>query len=222
MAPSSEQPATNPQQPATNPHAATTLDPVTNPPAATTLDPVPPATTADSPVHPNRAPECPVCLGDLEGEAAAEAVTLRCGHTMHVQCWLPIVMMVGAGDTAQRRHIEDRMGRKCPVCRTDFSEGVSQMLRKRRNILRRAEKEDARDETLEKILRSMRPDHPLLPENVSNKRGGEDDGVDPLHSSMGLDPTHVRQLLQQESIVPEAQLMMQRLLRAELQAAPRT
>ena len=96
MAPSSEQPATNPQQPATNPHAATTLDPVTNPPAATTLDPVPPVTTADSPVHPNRAPECPVCLGDLEGEAAAEAVTLRCGHTMHVQCWLPIVMMVGA------------------------------------------------------------------------------------------------------------------------------
>ena len=94
MAPSSEQPATNPQQPATNPHAATTLDPVTNPPAATTLDPVPPVTTADSPVHPNRAPECPVCLGDLEGEAAAEAVTLRCGHTMHVQCWLPIVMMV--------------------------------------------------------------------------------------------------------------------------------
>ena len=114
------------------------------------------------------------------------------------------------------------MGRKCPVCRTDFSEGVSQMLRKRRNILRRAEKEDARDETLEKILRSMRPDHPLLPENVSNKRDGEDDGVDPLHSSMGLDPTHVRQLLQQESVVPEAQLMMQRLLRAELQAAPRT
>ena len=112
------------------------------------------------------------------------------------------------------------MGRKCPVCRTDFSEGVSQMLRKRRNILRRAENEDARDENLETILRSMRPDHPLLPENTGDKRGGEDEGVDPLHSSMGLGPEHVRQLLRQESVVPEAQRVLTRLLRAELQAAP--
>ena len=206
--------------PATDPTTASTPNPATGPPAAATRDPAPPATPADSPVHPNRAPECPVCLGELEGEAAAEAVTLRCGHTVHVECWLPIVLMVGAGDTAQRRHIEDRMGRKCPVCRTDFSEGVSQMLRKRRNILRRAENEDARDETLETILRSMRPDHPLLPENTGDKRGGEDEGVDPLHSSMGLGPEHVRQLLRQESVVPEAQRVLTRLLRAELQAAP--
>ena len=62
--------------------------------------------------------------------------------------------------------------------------------------------------------------NPLLPENTGDKRGGEDEGVDPLHSSMGLGPEHVRQLLRQESVEPQVQHVLTRLLRAELQAAP--
>jgi len=194
---------------------------------SSTADPLPPekeaamATSDDPetetartvPTPPDRAPDCPVCLGELGGDAAAEAVTLRCGHTVHLACWMPVVLMVGAGETAQRRHIEDRMGRKCVLCRTDFSSEVTKALRSRRAILRKVEGEEARDEQYEAMLRSMAPGHRLLPENAAAEAA-------PLQQQMPLPPEACMLLLSQENVVvDQAKPVLCRLMRAELQAA---
>ena len=74
---------------------------------------------------------CPVCLEAMGGggsttsnAATKEIVTLACGHQIHLSCWLPCVLPIGGGGTAQERHVEDRMGRKCGVCRGEFSQAT--------------------------------------------------------------------------------------------------
>ena len=104
------------------------------------------------------APHCPVCQGTTEGRAAAEVVRLACGHEMHVSCWLPCVLPTMGKDSAQARFIEDRMGRKCPACRSEFSDELSETLKARRQFIRevRAQERTRQDPAVARIVRLMR------------------------------------------------------------------
>jgi hypothetical protein len=150
----------------------------------------------------NRAPECAVCLGGIEGVAATEAVTLACGHRLHLACWLPCVLMVGGGDTAQERHIEDRLGRKCPACRGEFSMELTQALKSRRAVIREAEKNQIRDEATERCLRHLVPGHPLLPENIEGIVEGDiDEDFSRLPVEQQVDPLMRRMPMSREDLI---------------------
>ena len=85
--------------------------------------------------------QCFICVGTTEGKAAKEIITLSCGHSVHAACWIPCVLPTLGEDSAQARYVEDRLGRKCGLCRCEFSEDLSGALKDRRALVRLVRKE---------------------------------------------------------------------------------
>ena len=170
---------------------------------------------------------CPVCLETLGGAAATaaakEIVSLACGHQIHLSCWLPCVLPIGGGGTAQERHIEDRMGRKCGFCRAEFSQETQRVLKTRRELVRVEERTEQRDDQLASILRAVQQrtgrSHPALDDL---KLDAETAALPSLAAvakqPMPLDESQMIDALTSEHVVSDMPELTKS-LRAELQRA---
>jgi hypothetical protein len=171
--------------------------------------------------------QCPVCLDLIEDDQAkTEFVVLSCKHKIHLACWLPCALPIGGGGTAQLRHIEDRLGRKCPICRGEFSQLTQKALKPRREVIRTEERADRRDESLLNVLRAVADrglTHPALREldEVDGERRREGHGEEQLAAMraerMPLDGEMLFEALTSTQAVDDMERLT-RAIRAELQA----
>ena len=173
--------------------------------------------------------ECPVCLeavggGGADGDSAMkEVVSLSCGHQIHLSCWLPCVLPIGGGGTAQERHVEDRMGRKCGVCRGEFSQQTQRVLKTRREAVRQEERAEQRDDQLLSILREVQrrtgQDHPALADLPPDADAAALPSLDALGKQlMPMDQETLVEALTSHAVVADL-AELTRELRAELQKA---
>ena len=175
---------------------------------------------------------CPVCLNSIESvEAKSEFVVLSCKHKIHLSCWLPCALPIGGGGTAQERYIEDRMGRKCPMCRNDFSAATTSALKPRREVIRDEERHDKRDKQLFHILQDLEgrgQAHPALAANVRRLEASDPDhGEQVLNleqmraEPMPIDNEQLFEALTNDEAVNE-QLALSKAIRSALQIGKQT
>ena len=163
-----------------------------------------------------------VCQGTSDGRMAQEMVVLACGHRMHLACWIPCVLPTSGSGSAQARFIEDRMGRKCPACRGEFSAELADALKERRQLIRDVKSADRvrQDPGMQRILRAMRAAgvaNPLL----AQLPGAEEElRSDPSLEPMPLDPGDlVTALSSPAGLGPDKAQEAARVLRSVLQKA---
>ena len=163
-----------------------------------------------------------VCQGTSDGRMAQEMVVLACGHRMHLACWIPCVLPTSGSGSAQARFIEDRMGRKCPACRGEFSAELTDALKERRQLIRDVKSAGRvrQDPGMQRILRAMRAAgvaNPLL----AQLPGAEEElSSDPSLEPMPLDPGDlVTALSSPAGLGPDQAQEAARVLRSVLQKA---
>jgi hypothetical protein len=169
--------------------------------------------------------QCFVCVGTTEGKAAKEVITLSCGHSVHAACWVPCVLPTLGEDSAQARYVEDRLGRKCGFCRTEFSEELAGALKDRRALIRQVRKEyrESRarsDPALQRILRLVRGAGLAAEGSWLAQLPSEDDTLaDPRLQPMQLDMGDLMFALSGAGLREDNARKLGLLMRAELQKA---
>ena len=163
--------------------------------------------------------QCFICMGTTEGRADKERLTLACGHSVHLACWLPCVLSTMGEDSAQARFVEDRLGRKCGLCRGEFSDELSSALKDRRLIIRKSRRgqERASDPAFQRLL-SLLSAHGLASSGaLASLPGAGERATDPRTELLDLDMGDVHTALSRAAGIDLHKLSLA--MRAQLQLA---